>query len=146
MKNSKPFYERSQLMENGSSTSKSGIGSIFLKIMIWKLTTCMEQFIPTVSKLFLIFKNSLFKGATKNVTFLDMFSSFQFSPDNKKLMYIAEKKAPKVEPFYVQRPPVIDKPPIKPVAEDENEAEKPIRVIFFPFTHFKVKKRRTLKI
>ncbi|XP_032676975.1 acylamino-acid-releasing enzyme-like isoform X2 [Odontomachus brunneus] len=32
------------------------------------------------------------------------FSSFKWSPDNTKLLYIAEKKLPKTEPFYKQKP------------------------------------------
>lgn len=31
------------------------------------------------------------------------FSSFQFSPDKSKLLYVAEKKSPKCEPFYKQK-------------------------------------------
>ncbi|XP_014228091.1 acylamino-acid-releasing enzyme-like [Trichogramma pretiosum] len=34
----------------------------------------------------------------------NIFSSFHFSPDNTKLMYVAEKKLPKVEPFYTTKP------------------------------------------
>lgn len=34
---------------------------------------------------------------------IDEFSSFEWSPDNTKLLYIAEKKLPKSEPFYKQK-------------------------------------------
>ncbi|XP_031781597.1 acylamino-acid-releasing enzyme isoform X1 [Nasonia vitripennis] len=46
----------------------------------------------------------------------NMFSSFQFSPDNTKLMYIAEKKLRKTEPYYKQKPKY-------KVATQENEEE-----------------------
>lgn len=36
--------------------------------------------------------------------FVDEFGSFKWSPDNTKLLYIAEKKPPKTEPFYKQKP------------------------------------------
>lgn len=32
------------------------------------------------------------------------FSSFEWSPDNTKVLYIAEKKLPKSDPFYKQKP------------------------------------------
>lgn len=32
------------------------------------------------------------------------FASFQWSPDKTKVLYIAEKKLPKSEPFYKQKP------------------------------------------
>lgn len=35
--------------------------------------------------------------------FLAEFSSFQWSPDKKKILYIAEKKQPESEPFYKQK-------------------------------------------
>lgn len=34
---------------------------------------------------------------------LGEFASFQFSPDETKLLYIAEKKPPKTEPFYKRK-------------------------------------------
>jgi hypothetical protein len=34
---------------------------------------------------------------------LDLFSSLRFSPDNKRLLYIAEKKIPKQESYYQQK-------------------------------------------
>lgn len=33
------------------------------------------------------------------------FGTFEFSPDEKKLLYIAEKKIPKNEPFYKRKAP-----------------------------------------
>ncbi|XP_014217737.1 acylamino-acid-releasing enzyme-like [Copidosoma floridanum] len=50
----------------------------------------------------------------------NVFSSFQFSPDNKKLMYIAEKKLRKVEPFYKQKPKYR-------YAVQESEEDPPLR-------------------
>lgn len=49
-----------------------------------------------------------------------MFSSFQFSPDNTTLMYVAEKKLRKTEPYYKQKPK-------SKVVLQENE-EEPERV------------------
>ncbi|XP_067204880.1 acylamino-acid-releasing enzyme-like isoform X2 [Linepithema humile] len=45
------------------------------------------------------------------------FRSFEWSPDNTKLLYIAEKKLPKSEPFYKQKP--LDKKD-----KEENEDDK----------------------
>jgi len=33
-----------------------------------------------------------------------MFATLQWSPDETKIVYIAEKKVPKSEPFYKQKP------------------------------------------
>ncbi|XP_023247795.1 acylamino-acid-releasing enzyme-like, partial [Copidosoma floridanum] len=44
------------------------------------------------------------------------FGAFHFSPDNKKLLYVAEKKLPKCESFYKQKPK-----PKKPKSKDEEE-------------------------
>jgi len=35
--------------------------------------------------------------------FVAEFRSFEWSPDNTKVLYIAEKKLPKSEPFYKQK-------------------------------------------
>lgn len=45
-----------------------------------------------------------FEGrATEIILFLVTFSGLQWSPDGAKLLYVAEKKLPKTEPFYKQR-------------------------------------------
>lgn len=52
------------------------------------------------------------------------FKAFQLSPDNTKLLYVAEKKLPKCEPFYKQ------KPKKKSAFENEkskNDDEEPIK-------------------
>ncbi|XP_050303713.1 acylamino-acid-releasing enzyme-like [Anthonomus grandis grandis] len=45
------------------------------------------------------------------------FSSFEFSPDERKLLYVAEKKVPKSEPFYKRKKPE--------EAKDGGDAPKP---------------------
>ncbi|XP_058810683.1 acylamino-acid-releasing enzyme-like isoform X4 [Phymastichus coffea] len=49
------------------------------------------------------------------------FHAFQWSNDNTRLLYVAETKLPKCEPFYKQKP----KP--KPKAEKSNDEEEPSR-------------------
>ena len=53
---------------------------------------------------------------------LDMFSSFQWSPDNTKLMYIAEKKLRKTEPVYKQ------KPKYKAPSQEDEETPERVRI------------------
>lgn len=52
------------------------------------------------------------------------FSSFEWSPDDTKLLYIAEKKLPKSEPFYKQKP--LDK-------KDKEKKEDDISVVYCLF-------------
>ncbi|XP_060528020.1 acylamino-acid-releasing enzyme-like [Cylas formicarius] len=47
------------------------------------------------------------------------FGSFEFSPDEKKLLYVAEKKPPKSEPFYKRKKPEEDGNGPKPTKGDE---------------------------
>lgn len=65
------------------------------------------------------------------------FSSFRFSSDSKKLLYIAEKKSPKNEPFYKQKPKTT-----KSKKDDENN-EEPSRVGIL-IQHYKKKKKEEL--
>ena len=53
---------------------------------------------------------------------LATFSAFQWSPDNKRLLYVAEKKLPKNEPFYKQK----TKP--KTTADKPDDEEEPSKV------------------
>lgn len=54
------------------------------------------------------------------------FRSFEWSPDNTKVLYIAEKKLSKSEPFYKQKP--LDK---KDKEKKEDEEATVVRLFFF---------------
>lgn len=51
------------------------------------------------------------------------FSSFQWSPDRTKVIYVAEKKGPKTEPFYKQKS-------AEKLAKEETDGEQISRVLF----------------
>lgn len=54
------------------------------------------------------------------------FRSFEWSPDNTKVLYIAEKKLAKSEPFYKQKP--LEK---KDKEKKEDEEVTVVRVFYF---------------
>lgn len=63
-------------------------------------------------------------------TFFDIigsatFSAFSWSPDNTKLLYVAEKKLPKSEPFYKQKSKSKND---KPVEEEPSRVKKPFYI------------------
>lgn len=62
---------------------------------------------------------------------VDEFSSFQWSPDNTKLLYIAEKKLPKSEPFYKQKS--LDKKANEKKDRDETIVSIMLFFLFFYF-------------
>lgn len=59
------------------------------------------------------------------LSFAVEFRSFEWSPDNTKVLYIAEKKLPKSEPFYKQKP--LDK------KDKEKKEDEEVTVVSFLF-------------